>query len=150
MNIKDQINECLELYHKIEEEHPEELNLDQLHEVTGKYAKIKEYRDKINRYPKEIRTFCEYILATKDTEEERLKFLSFISSNPRAFSTDKKETFIEKRQRISNIAKEIGIADSIIFRLLSIAKLKGLLGKQDELVDEYCYLIKQYLSTNGF
>jgi hypothetical protein len=47
MDIKTEINECLGLYHKIKEEYPQELDLDELHKVTGKYAKIKEYRDRI-------------------------------------------------------------------------------------------------------
>jgi len=147
VDIKTEINECLKLYHKLEEEYPQELDLDQLHEVTGEYAKIKEYRDKINEYPKGVRSVCEFILATKCSEEDRLKFFSFISNNPRVLSVeiDKKETFVEKRQRMADIAKEAGIEPSILFHLVSMAKLKGFLGKQDELVGEYHSLIKQYL-----
>ena len=65
MDIRREMNECLRFYLKIEEEYPQELNLDELHEVTGKYAVIKEYRDRINEYPKEVRTLCEFILTTK-------------------------------------------------------------------------------------
>ncbi|MFQ6121790.1 MAG: hypothetical protein ACE5LA_01850 [Dehalococcoidales bacterium] len=144
-DTKNEINECLELHRKIREEYPQELNLDKLHEVTGEYAKIKEYRDKINEHPKEVRTLCEFILATKCSDEERVKFFSYISSHPKAFTTVKKETFIEKRQRIADVAKEMGIEASMSFHLVSVAKLKGLLGKQDELVDEHRSLIKQYL-----
>jgi len=145
VDIKNEINECLGLYQKIEEEYPQELDLDELHAVTGKYAKIKEYRGRINGYPKEVRSVCEFILATKCSEEERLKFFSFLPNHPTALSTDKKETFVEKRRRIADIAKEMGIEPSVLFHLMSMAKLKGLLGKQDELVGEYHLLIKQYL-----
>lgn len=147
MDIKTEVNECLELYRKIEEEYPRELDLDELHEVTGKYAEIKAYRDRINEYPREVRGFCEFILATRCSEEERLQFLSSISSSPRALSTDGKETFAEKRQRIAAIAKEMGIEPLILFHLVSLAKLKGLLGKQDELVAEYQAMIRQYLGS---
>jgi len=145
VDIRTEINECLELYHKVEEEYPRELDLDKLHEVMGQYAKIKEYRDRINEYPREVRGVCEFILATRCSDEERLKFFSFLSNNPRALSIDRKETFVEKRQRIAGMAKEMGIEPPILFHLVSIAKLKGLLGKQGELVGEYHSLIKQYI-----
>jgi len=145
MDIKTEINECLGLYQKITEEYPQELNLDELHEVTGRYAKIKEYRDRINEYPQEVQTACEFILTTKCSKEERAKFFACISNNPKAFSIDKKETFVEKRQRMADMAKEIGIETPILFHLVSVAKLKGILGKGDELVEEYRSLLKQYL-----
>ena len=113
MDIKTEINECLELYHKLKEEYPQELNLDELHEVTGKYSKIKEYRDRISEYPKEVQTICEFLLATRCSDTERSRFFSYICGHPKAFSTDKKETFVEKRQRIADMAKEIGIETSI-------------------------------------
>ena len=147
MDIKTEVNECLELYRKIEEEYPQELDLDELHEVTGEYDKIKAHRDKINEYPKEVQKICEFILVTKCSNEERLKFLSSVSSCPRALSTDRKETFAEKRQRIANLAKEMGIEPAILFHLVTIAKLKGLLGKQDELAAEYQAMIRQYLES---
>jgi len=108
--------------------------LDGLHEVRGKYAKIKEYRDRISEYAKEVRSVCEFILATKCSDEERVKFFSFISNNPRALATDKKETFVEKRQRMVDMAKEINIEPPILFHLMSMAKLKGLLGKQSLMI----------------
>lgn len=102
--------------------------MDELHEVTGEYAKIKEYRDRINEYPREVRGVCQFILATRCSEEERLKFLSAIYRNPKVLSIDRKESFAGKRQRIAGIAKGMGIEPPILFHLLSMAKLKGLLG----------------------
>jgi len=145
MNIKTEINDCLQLYLKIEEEYPQELNLDELHGVTGKYAIIKEYRDRINEYPKEVRTLCEFILTTKCSDEERVKFFSYITNHPRAFSKDKNETFLEKQRRLADMATALSIPSSTLFHLLGAAKLKGILGKEDELVEEYRWLIERYL-----
>lgn len=140
-----EINDCIRLYIKIEEEYPQELNLDELHEVTGKYATIKEYRDRINEYPKEVRTLCEFILTTKCSDEERIKFFSHITNNPRSFSKAKDEKSLEKQRRFADMAGELNIPSSTLFHLFGAAKLKGVLGKEDELVEEYRWLIERYL-----
>ena len=66
-----------------------------------------------------FQSFCEYIRIIKCSKEEISKFLSYISNNPRAFSVDKKETFVEKRQRIADMAKEIGILHIVMSFLVS-------------------------------
>ncbi len=139
------IRECLELYDKIAGEYPEDLSLDELHEVTGQYAKVKQYRDTINEYPQKIRTLCEFILASKGSKEDTAKFLSYISAHPEAFYVEKKETFLEKRRRITGRAKEVGIKDTVLFNLVGIAEIKDLLQKMGNLPDEYAPLVKKYL-----
>ena len=143
--VKNMVERCLELFQLIEKEYPIDINLDELHGVTGIYAKLKEYKDKIQEYPKEIRSFCEYLLSIKCSREEIVTFLSYISRNPEAFATSKKETFSEKYNRIIEMADKIGVPGSRLFRLVSGARLKGLLGKRGELLPEYGSLIKAYL-----
>lgn len=145
MDIKTEINDCLRLYLKIQEEYPQELNLDELHEVTGKYATIKEYRDRINEYSKEVRTLCEFILTAKSSDDERVKFFSYITNHPRAFSKNENETFLEKQRRLADMAIALSIPSSTLIHLFGTAKLKGILGKEDELAEEYRWLIERYL-----
>ncbi len=77
--------------------------------------------------------------------EERDKFLIYVSQNPLAFSTAKAGTFLDKRQMIADRGKAMGIGTSVLFNLVSSAKLKGLLGAQGELAANYHLFLKRYL-----
>lgn len=99
--VKNMVENCIELFKLVEKEYPIDFYLDELHEVTGVYGKIKEYKEKINESPNEVHSFCEYLLSIKCSEDEMLTFLSFISNNPEAFSVFGKETFPEKYRRIT-------------------------------------------------
>lgn len=143
--VKNIIDRCLELFRLVEKEYPGDLHLDELHEVMGVYGKIKEYKDRIQEFPKEIRSFCEYILSINCSREEMAAFLSFLASNPEAFSTSEKETFSEKYKRITEMADRVGIPASHLFQLVSGARLKGLLDKMYILVPQYGSLIRAYL-----
>ncbi len=142
---KPEIAECLFLLQKLEKEFPEEPDLEALHSVTGIYAKLKQYREQIAQFPKPVQAFCRFLHAAACPSVEMAAFLEFLRTHPGAFSTAEGGTFLEKRQRISAVADQAGLDAARAFHLVSLARLKGLLDKKNELAEGYASLLADYL-----
>ena len=139
------IDECLDLLRKVEKEFPGEPDLEALHSVTGIYAELKKFRERINTFPIPVRVFSEFLHLVRGPDAEVAKFLDFLRNCPGAFCPSEKETFLQKRQRIAGIAGRAGLEPARLFHLLSMARLKGILDKKDVLMQEYSSLIAEYL-----
>ncbi len=145
MENKFLIEECLQLLEKLEKEFPDKPDLEALHSVTGIYATLKKYRDRINELPPPVRLFCEFIHTAKCPGPEMATFLDFLRNHPVAFSLADGETFLEKRRRISATAEQSGLDPARVFHLVSMARLKGILDKKNDLAEDYALLIADYL-----
>ncbi len=145
MEMKPLIDECLELLEKLEKEFPDKPDLEALHSVTGVYATLKKYRDRVNEFPPSVRLFCEFIHTAKCPGPEMTTFLAFLRSHPAAFSSVEGGTFLEKRQRISLVAEQAGLDSARVFHLVSMARLKGILDRQNDLAEDFTSLIAEYL-----
>ncbi len=146
MGVNHLVDECLQLLRALEEELPGKPDLEALHSVTGVYAELKRYRDKIDRFPSLVRKFCEFLHAARRPKAELVSFLAFLAQGPGVFCSGENESFLEKRRRIAGIASQAGFEPSPLFHLLSLAKLKGILDKNDVLVEDYKTLIADYLT----
>jgi hypothetical protein len=149
MGTKLMIAECLELMNRIEKESPHEPDLEALHSVTGIYVKLKKYRETIQTLPLQIRAFSEFLHTAKGSSSEIANFLSFIKDCPGAFCSEEEETFLEKRQRIGGIAERAGLEPARLFHLLSMARLKGILNKKDNLIEDFHSVIVEYLEPEA-
>jgi hypothetical protein len=147
MGMNPVIDECLQLLEKLETEFPDEPDLEALHSVTGIYAKLKKYRDRISEFPIHVRVFCEFIHVVRCPSAEIATFLDFMRNSPGAFSSAEGGTFLEKRQRIAAVAERAGLEPARLFHFISMARLKGLLNKKNELVEEFGSLIADYLGS---
>jgi len=145
MENKPLIEECLQLLEKLEKEFPDKPDLEALHSVTGIYATLKKYRDRINEFPPPVRLFCEFIYAAKCPAAEMATFLDYLRNHPVAFSSAEGGTFLEKRQRISAVAERAGLDPARVFHLVSMARLKGILNKKNDLAEDSAPLIVDYL-----
>jgi hypothetical protein len=146
MEMKALIEECLQLLEKLEKEFPSAPDLEALHAVTGIYATMRKYRDRIGELPTSVRLFCEFIHSANCPAPEMAAFLDFLRNHPEAFSSAEGGTFLAKRQRISAIAEQAGLNSARVFHLVSMAKLKGILNKKNDLAEDYASLIADYLS----
>ena len=147
MGMKPAIDECLQLLARIEKEFPDKPDLEALHSVTGIYARLKGYRERINELPIHVRSFCEFIHTAKCPSAEMATFLDFLRNHPGAFSPAEGGTFLERRQRISAIAEQAGLDPARLFHFLSMARLKGILDKKNDLAEDYASLIADYLAS---
>jgi hypothetical protein len=147
MGMKPEIDECLQLLEKLVKESPDEPDLEALHSVTGIYAKLKEYRVRIGEFPKPVQLFCEFLHAARCPSAEMANFLGFLQSSPQAFLSTEGGTFLEKRQHIAKVAEKAGIDPARMFHLVSMARLKGILDKKNELVEPIRPLIADYLGS---
>jgi hypothetical protein len=145
MENKSLIEECLQLLERLEKEFPDKSDLEALHSVTGIYARLKKYRDRLNELPPPVRLFCEFIHTARCAGPEIARFLEFLRNHPGAFSSAAGGTFLEKRRRISAVAEQAGLDASRVFHLVSMARLKGILDKENDLAEEYAALIDDYL-----
>lgn len=147
MGRKPEIDECLLLLQKLEKELPEEPDLEALHSVTGIYAKLKQYRERIDQFPKPVQAFCRFLHAAACPSVEMAAFLEFLRTHPGAFSSAEGGTFLEKRQRISAVADRAGLDSARLFHLVSMARLKGILDSKNTLPGDYASLIADYLGS---
>ncbi len=147
MGRKPEIDECLLLLQKLEKELPEEPDLEALHSVTGIYAKLKQYRERIDQFPKPVQAFCKFLHAAAGPSAEMAAFLEFLRTHPGAFSSAEGGTFLEKRQRISAVADRAGLDSARLFHLVSMARLKGILDSKNTLPGDYASLIADYLGS---
>jgi hypothetical protein len=145
MENKPLIDECLELLEKLQKEFPDKPDLEALHSVTGIYATLKNYRHRIGELPVPVKLFCEFIHSAKCPGPEMATFLDFLRNHPGAFSSPEGGTFLEKRQRISAVAEQAGLDAARVFHLVSMARLKGILDKKNDLAGDYAPLIADYL-----
>lgn len=148
--VKEQIKSCLELFRRIKEEYPEgEFDREMLHgDLDQEYRRIKEIRDKIDRFPQEIKTFCKFISSVRCAEQEILKFLSSIIASPEIFSEIKQATFMEGRKKTSEIAQRLGLKDISLSHLLLMGRSLGLLKENYALKQEYQEIIRSYLARD--
>ena len=147
--MKPAIDECLQLMEKLEKEFPDKPDLEALHSVTGIYAQLKEYRDRINEFPPRVRSFCEFVYTAKCPSAEVAAFLEFLQKHPGVFSSVEGGTFLERRQRISAVAERAGLDSARLFHLISMAKLKGILDKKSSLAESYAPMIADYLQEEA-
>jgi hypothetical protein len=147
VELRSLIGECLELLDKIEGEQPDRVDLHQLHAGSGAYARLKQYRDTIAQLPYEVRCFCEYLKAARCPPEAMGRFLSRLLDWPEEFLAPEKESFAERRKRITALALGIGLDPLLLFRLIGLARIKGLLGTRDALKPALRGPIQAYLGA---
>ncbi len=146
MNLKPSIDECLTLMRQLEKEQPQKPDLEELHAVSGVYARLRGYRDRIQEFPGPVRSFCEFIQVAQCPEAEIRRFFDLLEEQPKALRSEPEESFLKQRQRIAEIAEKIGLDARKLFHLSSLARLKGLLGPENELKQDYLPVVKDFFA----
>jgi hypothetical protein len=144
MNLKSMIDECLSLMRQLEKEQPPKPDLEELHAVSGVYARLRGYRDRIQEFPGPVRSFCEFIQAAQSPGAEIKRFFELLKEQPRALRSEPGESFMKQRQRTAELAEKIGLDPRKLFHLSSLARLKGLLGPENELREEYLPVVNKF------
>jgi len=96
------LGQCLELLTKIRQEYPEgDLDREVIHgEMDFRYRQIKEDREKLEAFPKEIREFARLLESLASPHEEVKKFLQLVSVQPHKFSPLANLQFHERQKRL--------------------------------------------------
>jgi hypothetical protein len=144
MKLKPLIDECLGLMRQLEKEQPQKPDLEELHAVSGVYARLRGYRDKIQECPGPVRSFCEFIQTAQSPAPEIKSFFALLKEQPPALRPEPGESFLKQKQRIAEIADKIGLDARNLFHLSSLARLKGLLGQENELRNDFFSLVNEF------
>ena len=151
MNEKmgEQLRQCLELLTKIRQEYPEgDFDREMIHgEMDFRYRQIKEDREKLEAFPKEIREFARLLESLATPDEEVKKFLQAVSLEPHKFSALASITFNERQKTLEEWAAELQISPKHLSELLTRTRLAGVLNPSYELNNQYVEVTSAYLKT---
>jgi len=145
--IGEQLSQCLELLAKIREEYPEgDFDREMIHgDMDFRYRQIKEYREKIEAFPKEVRIFARLIESLASPDEDVKKFFQPVSVEPHKFSPLANLRFHERQKKLEEWAAELQITTRHLSELLTRTRLAGVLNVSYGLNSEYADVINAYL-----
>lgn len=145
--IGEQLSQCLELLAKIREEYPEgDFDREMIHgDMDFRYRQIKEYREKIEAFPKEVREFARLIESLASPDEDVKKFFQPVSAEPHKFSALANLLFHERQKKLEEWAAELQITTRHLSELLTRTRLAGVLNVSYGLNSEYADVINAYL-----
>jgi hypothetical protein len=145
--IGEQLSQCLELLAKIREEYPEgDFDREMIHgDMDFRYRQIKEYREKIAAFPKEVREFARLIESLASPDEDVKKFFQPVSVEPHKFSPLANLLFHERQKKLEEWAAELQITTRHLSELLTRTRLAGVLNVSYGLNSEYADVINAYL-----
>ncbi|MGW8223831.1 MAG: hypothetical protein JSU80_08075 [Deltaproteobacteria bacterium] len=145
--IGEQLSQCLELLAKIREEYPEgDFDREMIHgDMDFRYRQIKEYREKIEAFPKEVREFARLIESLASPDEDVKKFFQPVSVEPHKFSPLANLRFHERQKKLEEWAAELQITTRHLSELLTRTRLAGVLNVSYGLNSEYADVINAYL-----
>jgi predicted RNase H-like nuclease (RuvC/YqgF family) len=143
----EQLRQCLELLAKIREEYPEgDFDRELIHgEMDFRYRQIKEDRDKLEAFPKEIREFTRLLESLASPHEEVKKFCQPVSEQPHMFLALANIKFNERQEKLEELATELQITARNLSELLTRTRLAGVLNVSYELNTQYIQVINAYL-----
>jgi hypothetical protein len=143
----EQLRQCFELLTKIREEYPEgDFDREMIHgDMDFRYRQVKEDREKLEAFPKEVREFARLVDSLTAPEDATRKFFATVVQQPRHFAVMTSVPFQERQQRLGQWAKELGTAPRQVNELLSRIRLAGVLNPSYELNSEYVEVIHLYL-----
>lgn len=148
IEVKEQLERCLELLEKIRKEYPEgEFDREMLHgDMDFRYQQIKEDREKLEAFPRVVREFArlKHSLTTPN-EAVKVFFLSIIEE-PEHFAVLTSIPFHERQKQLEEWAAELETAVRYLSELLTRTRLSGILDAGYRLNESYLDVISAYLN----
>jgi len=145
--IGEQLRQCLELLAKIREEYPEgDFDREMIHgDMDFRYRQIKEDREKLEAFPKEIREFTRLLDSLTASEDAIKNFFKAVLKEPRQFTVMTSIPFQERQQKLDQWARDLGTAAKPLNELLTRTRLSDVLDSTYQLNEEYVGVINAYL-----
>lgn len=145
--IGEELRQCLELLAKIREEYPEgDFDREMIHgDMDFRYRQIKEDREKLETWPKEVREFARLLDSLTASEDAIKRFLEAVLQEPQLFSAMTSIQFQKRQQSLNQWAEELGTAAKHLNELLTRTRLSGVLDSTYQLNEQYVEVISAYL-----
>lgn len=145
--IGEHLRQCLDLLAKIRAEYPQgNFDREMIHgEMDFRYRQIKEDREKLETFPKEIREFARLLESLASPHEEVKKFFQPVCVQPHKFSPLANLQFHERQKKLEEWAAELQIPPKHLNELLTRTRLAGVLNPSYELNNQYNEVINAYL-----
>jgi len=114
-------------------------------EMDFRYRQIKEYREKIEAFPKEVREFARLLDSLPASEDSIKSFFKAVLQEPQLYTVLTNIPFLERQQKLVQWAKDLETAAKPLNELLTRARLSGVLDSTYKLNKEYVEVISAYL-----